>query len=91
MHTIYLLPILIPLVASAPILCTEGNPGSVYVCSKDNFQGQCQYLSMVEYCYGFVDYGPVSIGPDPGGYCITYLDSSCALPIGWLIQDEIVS
>jgi hypothetical protein len=77
MRTTYLLPIIISLAAGIPATCTEGNLGAVYVCSQANFQGQCHYLQMIEYCYGFVEYSPLSIGPDPGGYCTTHRDLHC--------------
>jgi hypothetical protein len=78
MRTAYILPILLPLVAGAPALCKEGNPGAVYLCSEAHFQGKCYYLKMVDYCYVFESFSPASFGPDPGGYCTTHLDSQCA-------------
>jgi hypothetical protein len=78
MRTTYLLPTLFSPATGIPAPCTEGNPGSVYVCSDVDFKGQCHYLQMIDYCYGFVEYSPLSIGPDPGGYCTTYADIHCS-------------
>jgi hypothetical protein len=79
-------------VTSVPIyardVCSEGNglPGGVYMCPLDSFLSsttyKCQWWPPNPYfCHDLAEDGKAgfatSIGPDPGGYCLFYMEENC--------------
>jgi hypothetical protein len=60
-------------------LAKRGLPGAVYICTDQNFSGDCAWQMPSTQCRipGTGDLAPESIGPDPGGFCITYVSSTC--------------
>ncbi|KAF2175911.1 hypothetical protein K469DRAFT_609120 [Zopfia rhizophila CBS 207.26] len=57
----------------------HGSPGGVYICTQPNWNGDCTWRPPSDDCYlsGLLDLAPGSIGPDPGGYCHLYDESTC--------------
>ncbi|KAF2031678.1 hypothetical protein EK21DRAFT_87937 [Setomelanomma holmii] len=54
-----------------------GSPGSVCMCSKPNFEGDCDYHPYTSEC--FVPKMTIkSLGPDAGGTCTTYTSNDCS-------------
>ncbi|KAF2705022.1 hypothetical protein K504DRAFT_460808 [Pleomassaria siparia CBS 279.74] len=68
--------------AAAPtstLLQKRGLPGAVYVCTDQNFQGDCAWQAPNTDCriVGTGFNAPESVGPDPGGYCVLYKAQNC--------------
>ena len=59
----------------------RGLPGAVYICNDSDFKGDCSWIEPAdaEKCHiaGTGNEAPLSIGPDPGGYCVLYEKSDC--------------
>ena len=57
----------------------RGLPGAVYLCTDQNFRGECGWTPPSPGCHisGTGEDAPESIGPDPGGYCILYKNQKC--------------
>jgi hypothetical protein len=77
-----LLPLtfLISAITAAPSsLAKRGLPGAVYICTDQNFSGNCAWQLPSSQCRiaGTGKFAPESIGPDPGGFCVLYFGSSC--------------
>ncbi|KAF2656745.1 hypothetical protein K491DRAFT_596394 [Lophiostoma macrostomum CBS 122681] len=53
--------------------------GAVYICTDFNFRGDCAWQAPSSDCRipGTGDEAPLSIGPDPGGFCVLYEKSTC--------------
>jgi hypothetical protein len=71
---------------SSPLCNTKvGRPGGVYVCPGPNFTPsateQCKWHAPpapgLSVCITFAEPLPQSIGPDPGGYCILFMEKGC--------------
>lgn len=57
----------------------RGLPGAVYICTDDNFRGNCGWLLPSSSCRipGTGAQKPRSVGPDAGGHCILFEKSDC--------------
>lgn len=57
----------------------RGLPGAVYVCTDQNFRGDCSWIMPSTRCHipGTANQAPESIGPDPGGFCILFQKADC--------------
>lgn len=57
----------------------RGLPGAVYICTDQNFRGDCSWIAPNTDCHisGTGEFAPESIGPDPGGRCILYKTATC--------------
>lgn len=86
MRFTYLLTTLVASATGNPLgarSCTTGIglPGAVYWCDQPLFAGNCGWLEPFNDCRAFDGPSlPVSIGPDLGGYCVTYTDTECQTP-----------
>ncbi|KAF2691968.1 hypothetical protein K458DRAFT_354131 [Lentithecium fluviatile CBS 122367] len=58
----------------------RGLPGAVYICTDQNFRGDCSWIAPNKQCHipGTGEFGPESIGPDPGGFCILWSTATCS-------------
>ncbi|KAF1958900.1 hypothetical protein CC80DRAFT_21895 [Byssothecium circinans] len=58
----------------------RGLPGAVYICTRENFRGDCAWTMPDNKCHipGTGDNSPESVGPDPGGYCILWEKATCS-------------
>ncbi|KAF2794117.1 hypothetical protein K505DRAFT_30785 [Melanomma pulvis-pyrius CBS 109.77] len=79
------LTLLIASTTSAPTTHLErrGLPGAVYICTDQNFAGDCAWQMPSSQCRipGTGNFAPESIGPDPGGFCILYSTAVCTSQI----------
>jgi hypothetical protein len=57
----------------------RGLPGAVYICTDQNFRGDCSWIAPNNDCHiiGTGEFAPESIGPDPDGFCIFYEKATC--------------
>jgi hypothetical protein len=57
----------------------RGLPGAVYICTDQNFRGDCSWIAPNSKCHitGTGEFAPESIGPDPDGHCILYEKATC--------------
>jgi len=57
----------------------RGLPGAVYICTDQNFRGDCSWIAPNPECHitGTGEFGPESIGPDPDGHCILFERATC--------------
>jgi hypothetical protein len=57
----------------------RGLPGAVYICTDQNFRGDCSWIAPNSQCHiiGTGEFGPESIGPDPDGHCILFEKATC--------------
>lgn len=57
----------------------RGLPGAVYICTDQNFRGDCSWIMPNNECHipGTGEFAPESVGPDPGGFCILYEKATC--------------
>ncbi|KAJ4293212.1 hypothetical protein N0V90_008494 [Kalmusia sp. IMI 367209] len=57
----------------------RGLPGAVYICTKDNFRGDCAWTAPNDQCHivGTGDNSPRSIGPDENGSCVLFEKATC--------------
>ncbi|KAH7119930.1 hypothetical protein B0J11DRAFT_72473 [Dendryphion nanum] len=64
---------------SSRSLHKRGLPGAVYICTGNNFQGNCGWNQPSTQCriVGTGKFAPKSIGPDPGGFCNLYTSGDC--------------
>lgn len=80
LFNIILLPVLISLATASPTsLARRGLPGAVYICTDQNFSGDCAWQMPSTQCRipGTGKFAPESIGPDPEGFSVLYTSSSC--------------
>ncbi|KAF2643259.1 hypothetical protein P280DRAFT_248272 [Massarina eburnea CBS 473.64] len=58
----------------------RGLPGAVYICTQENFRGDCAWIMPDNECHipGTGNNSPESVGPDPGGYCVLWQKATCS-------------
>jgi hypothetical protein len=61
-------------------LLRRGLPGAVYICTQENFRGDCAWTNPDNKCHipGTGSNSPKSIGPDPAGHCILWEKATCS-------------
>lgn len=54
-------------------------PGAVYICTEDNFRGDCAWTAPNDRCHivGTGNNSPKSIGPDEDGFCELFEKATC--------------
>ncbi|CAI6335984.1 unnamed protein product [Periconia digitata] len=64
---------------NTPHIRRRGLPGAVYVCTRQNFRGDCAWIMPDNKCHipGTGDNSPESIGPDPDGFCVLFESTTC--------------
>lgn len=57
----------------------RGLPGAVYICTEENFRGDCAWTSPNNRCHiaGTGNFSARSIGPDENGFCILFEKATC--------------
>ncbi|KAF1964855.1 hypothetical protein BU23DRAFT_415448, partial [Bimuria novae-zelandiae CBS 107.79] len=57
----------------------RGLPGAVYICTADNFRGDCAWTTPNDDCHiaGTGNNSARSIGPDENGFCVLFENASC--------------
>ncbi|KAF9735192.1 hypothetical protein PMIN06_010803 [Paraphaeosphaeria minitans] len=57
----------------------RGIPGAVYICTSDNFRGDCAWTAPSNQCHiaGTGNNSARSIGPDEDGFCILFEKATC--------------
>jgi hypothetical protein len=63
-----------------PALHKRGIAGAVYICTDANFLGDCGWIGDATTKCSISGTGsdkPESVGPDPGGFCILYVNQAC--------------
>ncbi|KAK7189331.1 hypothetical protein DPSP01_012372 [Paraphaeosphaeria sporulosa] len=57
----------------------RGLPGAVYICTSDNFRGDCAWTAPNNRCHiaGTGNNSARSIGPDEDGFCVLFEKATC--------------
>ncbi|KAF2438810.1 hypothetical protein P171DRAFT_339523, partial [Karstenula rhodostoma CBS 690.94] len=57
----------------------RGLPGAVYICTGDNFRGDCAWTAPSNRCHiaGTGSNSARSIGPDENGFCVLFEKATC--------------